>query len=166
MADPYSLALEYDAPNQELAYKIGFIVIKSIHEVLSGPRSGRWYPAPGNMAYDKLTPSKQRADNYYIKFTGAKTRNEVVGAAYRASAPGEAPAARTGRLRQSFHIIVTPGDGVWTVRIFTNVIYADDLEYGTERMAPRPFLEPAIEKAMPQIQSEYEIHFRRLVGRR
>jgi hypothetical protein len=166
MADPYTIALEYDVPTQELAYKIGFIIIRSIHEVLSGDRTGRWYPTPGNLAYDRLTPKDKRAENYHAKFTGARTRDEIVGSAYRASAPGEPPAARTGRLRQSFFMTIIPHEDYWTLRIFTNVTYADDLEYGTERMAPRPFIVPALERAKPQIEEEYVLHFRILVGRR
>jgi hypothetical protein len=166
MADPYTVALEFDLPTQGLAYRVGFIVLRSIHEVLSGPRTGRWYPAPGNLAYDKQTPREKRADNYYIKFTGASSRKEVVGAAHRASAPGEPPAARTGRLRQSFHMMIIPIEDGYRCRIWTNVVYADDLEYGTEKVAPRPFLEPAVERARGQIDKEIDVYFRRLIGRR
>jgi hypothetical protein len=55
-----------------------------------------------------MTPKEARASNYWVKFTGAESRNEIVGSAYQASAPGEPPAQRTGRLRQSFFLTVDP----------------------------------------------------------
>lgn len=147
-----TLTIEFEAPDSESAYKIGILIVESIHKVLSGSRSGRWYPLPGNLYYDRDTPSKQRADNYYVKFTGAKTRGEITGAAYQASAPGEAPAVRTGRLRQSFHMEVAPtAHGTYKVGVLTNVLYAGDLHYGTERVKARPFADKALKNVMPEI---------------
>jgi hypothetical protein len=153
MSTSETMTIMIPAPDQNSAYKIGFLVLSSIQRELSGPRSGRWYPMPGNMAYDRMTPKKLRASNYWVKFIGAKSRHEIVGAAYQASAPGEPPAVRTGRLRQSFYLVVDPdsGGGGYVAKIRTNVYYADDLNYGTERIAARPFVEPAIDKVMPEI---------------
>jgi len=58
------------------------------------------------------------------------------------SPPGHAPAAPTGRLRSS---ITHEVEGT-TGRVGTNVKYALFLELGTERMAPRPYLRPALHK--------------------
>ena len=58
------------------------------------------------------------------------------------SPPGHAPAAPTGRLRSS---ITHEIEGT-TGRVGTNVEYARYLELGTVRMAPRPFLRPALHK--------------------
>jgi hypothetical protein len=147
-----TLTIDFEVPDSESAYKIGIMLVESIHKVLSGPRSGRWYPLPGNLFYDRDTPSKQRADNYHVKFTGAKTRGEIQGAAYQASAPGEAPAVRTGRLRQSFHMEVMPtASGSYKVIVLTNVLYAGDLNYGTERVKARPFADKALAEIMPEI---------------
>jgi hypothetical protein len=147
-----ALTIDFEVPDSESAYKIGILIVESIHKVLSGSRSGRWYPLPGNVLYDKNTPSKDRAENYYVKFTGAKTRGEIQGAAYQASAPGEAPAVRTGRLRQSFHMMVVPtASGTYRVEVTTNVVYAGDLHYGTERVKPRPFADKALKEIMPEI---------------
>jgi hypothetical protein len=147
-----TLTIEFETPDSESAYKIGILIVESIHHVLSGSRSGKWYPLPGNIYYDKNTPVKDRADNYHVKFTGAKTRGEIQGAAYQASAPGEAPAVRTGRLRQSFHMEVYPtASGTYIVKVLTNVIYAGDLHYGTEKVKPRPFADKALKRVMSEI---------------
>lgn len=60
---------------------------------------------------------------------------------HTASAPGDPPAVDTGRLRQSITALkITPGH--W--RVGTNVEYAIYLEFGTRRVAPRPFFRPAV----------------------
>lgn len=62
------------------------------------------------------------------------------------SAPGEPPGVVTGELRRSmtYEIEKTP-QGV-TGRVGTNKEYAVPLEFGTSRMAARPFLRPCFEK--------------------
>lgn len=63
---------------------------------------------------------------------------------HTASAPGDPPAVNTGRLRQSITALqISPGR--W--RVGTNVEYAIFLEWGTRKMAPRPFMRPAVEKS-------------------
>ena len=91
--------------------------------VLSGRRSGRTYRVP---------------------YTQAN---------YRASAPGEAPAARTGTLKNSWGIIAmgSAALGRYSSGIQTNVPYAELLENGTSRMAARPFRERIIRQASPRI---------------
>ncbi|GBF05847.1 hypothetical protein DAERI_060107 [Deinococcus aerius] len=58
-----------------------------------------------------------------------------------ASAPGDPPAVDTGRLRQSMTALQIKR-GHW--RVGTNVEYAIYLEFGTRRIAPRPFFRPAV----------------------
>lgn len=60
---------------------------------------------------------------------------------HRASSPGQAPATDTGRLASSIMADIT---GL-TAEVSANVQYAAPLEFGTINMAPRPFLEPALE---------------------
>ncbi len=64
------------------------------------------------------------------------------GRSHQASAPGDGPAVDTGRLRQSI-AVVRVADGHY--KVGTNVQYAPFLEFGTRRMAPRPFMRPALE---------------------
>lgn len=77
-------------------------------------------------------------------------------ATYKASAPGEAPTVRSGNLRMSWRQrTASEGTGKdLTVRpaITTDVKYAPWLDEGTIKMAPRPFKEPIIEHAMPNIR--------------
>ena len=116
--------------------------------VLRGQRSGRRYKVPG-------TYRRQRD-----KVTG-KMRN---GRYYTASAPGEPPAVRTGTFRNSWKPSAVYSDayGEYWSRISSDVRtengrynLGDILEDGTQRMAPRPYGERIIEKAMPNIRKIY-----------
>jgi hypothetical protein len=143
--------LTIDTPDQDSAHKVSVIILRSIQKRLSGSRHGRWYPAPGNKFYDRYS-REYSAPNYHIKFTGTFDRGEIIGSAYQASAPGEPPAVRTGRLRQSFFAVITKkSDLRYTVAVRSNVFYADDLEYGSEKISARPFIRPVMEELMPII---------------
>lgn len=61
---------------------------------------------------------------------------------HQASAPGEAPASDTGKLVGS---IVASNKGAHVI-IEARSAYARMLEYGTRKIAPRPFFMPAIER--------------------
>ncbi len=63
------------------------------------------------------------------------------GRSHRASAPGEAPANDTGVLANS---IRAASAGRLTWRVGASARYGAALELGTARMAPRPFLAPAL----------------------
>jgi HK97 gp10 family phage protein len=68
---------------------------------------------------------------------------------HRASAPGEAPASDTGRLVNSFVTglnRVAGGLSSFIIAGGGTVKYARILEFGTTKMAPRPFMFPALEK--------------------
>jgi len=58
------------------------------------------------------------------------------------SAPGQPPAVQTGNLFRSIRSV--PGVGSVEREVEAGAEYAGFLEYGTSRMAPRPFMEPAI----------------------
>ncbi len=102
-------------------------------EVLKGQRSGKVYRKP---------------------FTKHAT--------YTASAPGEAPARRTGNLRMHWSGQVrsenSSNGGVAIVaELESQEYYAGILENGTNdgKIAPRPFVEKIKEKAMPEILKIY-----------
>ena len=67
-------------------------------------------------------------------------------ATHQASAPGEAPAIDMGALVNS---IQTEQEESVVQVVFTNQRYAPHLEFGTSRIAPRPFLGPAAEAVRP-----------------
>ena len=78
------------------------------------------------------------------------------GGTYRASAPGEPPALRTGTLRRSWRPLYI-GDERQNPAIESSVPYADYMEDGTPggKIAPRPYEEKIKEKAMPKIREIY-----------
>jgi len=93
-------------------------------ETLSGHRSGRIYYVPG-------------------------TRRR-----YTASAPGEAPAQATGKLRQSVKTTIEGKDRAVIGKVGTDLEYGKVLEFGTRgpKLAPRPWLRPSFEKALPRVK--------------
>jgi HK97 gp10 family phage protein len=71
-----------------------------------------------------------------------------------ASAPGRPPAVDTGRLRASItHEVHKEGDQIVGL-VGTNVEYAPHLEFGTNKMAARPFLRPALFNNVPEIKRQ------------
>lgn len=62
------------------------------------------------------------------------------------SSPGEPPAVVTGTLRASITHRVDDEDSEPVGYVGTGVKYAQPLEFGTSKMAARPFLFPALEK--------------------
>lgn len=122
--------------------------------VLRGQRSGRQYNLPntGRVRYNKR---KKTAKITYRK--------------YRASAPGEAPAVRTGQFRlkwdsKAYGIGGASGSTFEAhSQIESNVrtdggkyLLGEILEEGTGKMAPRPYQEPIVEKAKPRIIKIYK----------
>lgn len=77
-------------------------------------------------------------------------------ATYRASAPGEPPALRTGDLRRSWRPLpyaeMVAGEKQYTPGIHTDVKYAPMLENGTAKIAPRPFQDEIKQQAWPEVK--------------
>lgn len=71
------------------------------------------------------------------------TRGSVSGKGHVASKSGEAPNSDTHRLDRS---IETARVGPLKVKVTANSGYAAALEFGTSRVAPRPFMRPARDK--------------------
>ncbi len=122
-------------------------------EVLKGERSGKVYHKPGTHgAATKATRALKK--DYRHKLRG--------GQLYRASAPGEAPALRTGNLRMhwSGDVKVQNNSGGVTVDavLESQEKYAYYLEKG-KGMEPGPFVEKIKEKAEPEIRKIYEEPF-------
>ena len=63
------------------------------------------------------------------------------------SAPGESPNSDTGYL---VNMTGTQSERVNQAEAFSSASYADDLEFGTHKLAPRPAMSPAFEKTKAQ----------------
>ncbi len=133
MVDPLSIKITDNIPQlQRLLKKAGernikeatFFVHKTlIGEVLVGNRTGKTYRIPGGAR-------------------GVKKKTY-----YTASAPGEAPARRTGALVTDYKPTVKGFVGI----VGAMLIYALMLEKGTQKMAPRPHLGVAFSKSKADI---------------
>lgn len=96
--------------------------------------------AEGIVAHARQSMAESKSGREYKR--NKKGRNHI------ASAPGESPAKDTGLLINSLNaehagLVSTVG---------TNADYAMHLEFGTVKMEPRPFLEPAFEAAKPEFE--------------
>lgn len=81
---------------------------------------------------------------------------------HQASAPGESPASDTGRLVNSIRTGYDMNALVGTVTAST--AYAAALEYGTARMAARPYLRPALARRRDAIEAEVAAAVRAALG--
>jgi hypothetical protein len=88
---------------------------------------------------------------------------------HQASAPGEPPAANTGRLRASWTLIPPEKVGAATTQdqgfayieqtrnkstlytLGTNLVYARAMEYGHGKIAPRPYIRPVLKAVEPKV---------------
>lgn len=69
-----------------------------------------------------------------------------------ASAPGEAPHVRTGTLRRGVTgRVEDDSKGIVILVGVAGVPYAADLEFGKSRLAPRPYIRPAIQENKKEI---------------
>ena len=96
---------------------------------------------------------KQHIARGLLEFSArvVETIQESISTAYPPpSAPGEPPHLRTGALRRSAQIESVDEEGV-TISVGgenTGAPYAAALEFGTARMAPRPFVQPVLNVAV------------------
>jgi len=68
---------------------------------------------------------------------------------HTASAPGQAPADDLGTLANSYGAeFQKVNQYVWSATVGSPLFYAPRLEFGYERILPRPHLEPAIDEVM------------------
>ena len=103
--------------------------------VLRGNRSGKTYLVPGTQKH------------------------------YRASAPGEPPAVRTGAFRLSWgtHVHVEKNGthfraaaAIESKERAGSRLLGEILENGTEKMEPRPYKQAVITRALPKVKSIYQ----------
>lgn len=88
-----------------------------------------------------------------ILTTGPRTGRVYTfrGRKHQASAPGEPPALRTGRLAKSVDYQVS---GWHTMVLGEEAEYAKFLEHGTRRMQPRPHLQVAVRNTQTVVMQE------------
>lgn len=94
------------------------------------------------------------------KKTGRIYRRRTV--SHQASAPGQAPAVDTGRLRGSIDVD-TSRISALVVTIRAQTEYAEHLEFGTSRMAARPYMRPALAKATKSLDRDIARAIKRAV---
>lgn len=144
------------------AYRASNELANATAYVLRGQRSGRRYRVPGTYRRQKDS------------VTG-KMRNGVY---YTASAPGEAPAVRTGVFRagwkrrnyvddrsghdRTIHAVTENDEKVGRGKHLLGEILENGRRDG--RMAPRPYKQKVVDMAMPKVVSIYRARYRRQGG--
>lgn len=84
---------------------------------------------------------------------------------HQASAPGEAPASDTGTLVGRIRVDDSKLDEL-RARVVASTAYAAHLEYGTQKMEPRPFLRPALSNKKQEIELVIASEVSRVLRRR
>jgi len=97
--------------------------------------------------------------------SGEKSGNVYTrrGVTHRASAPGEPPAADLGNLHNS----ITIRENIAKIEAVVNASakYARALEYGTQKMEPRPFMRPALAANLKAIEAAIALEARVFLGK-
>lgn len=106
----------------------------------------------------KIASEAKRSLNDGNKSGRLYTRRSV---SHRASAPGEAPATDTGRLVNSIVATFKGAGEAFTIAGRGLAKYAPLLEFGTSKIAPRPFMLPALEKSKAWITARFNDAVRR-----
>lgn len=76
-----------------------------------------------------------------------------------ASSPGESPHRRTGYLQESVSWGVDRFGPIYTLTVASTALYSVYLEFGTERMAARPFMAPALQRWAPILVARLDSAF-------
>ena len=75
------------------------------------------------------------------------------GKSHQSSAAGQYTASDTGNLASNINVQIDTGGLSGTVESKAN--YSSMLEYGTSKMAARPFMQPSAERARPFIRQKF-----------
>ncbi|MBI1243765.1 MAG: hypothetical protein GC202_02075 [Alphaproteobacteria bacterium] len=122
-----------NAPKTELA-SLAREAKADLVQTLREPKSGRIYG--------------RRTSRFYKLVSGVALRKSKATKEYRASAPGEAPAPRTGALARSVRSVAPRVAGGLSVVVFADrrvSFFRHMLEFGTSKAAARPFIAPLVE---------------------
>lgn len=85
----------------------------------------------------------------------------ISGRAHIASRPGEPPNEDTGRLTRGIKVVKHRGRNA--VQVVSEAPYAGFLEFGTSRMAERPYLRPALRRGAKKIAVNAKVEINKLV---
>jgi HK97 gp10 family phage protein len=88
------------------------------------------------------------ADLIKVEAAHLITEGAVSGAAHVPSKPGEPPNEDTGLLRSRIEVHQT---APLTVQVSSNAPYAVELEFGTSKMAERPYMRPATKRKRKEV---------------
>lgn len=119
------------------------VFVGVIKEMLSHPGTGR-VRVGGRNRVGRGSFNRNKAGKLVAVHRGASRVN--FDPTNRASAPGQPPAPDTAYLRNSIGYELTTET---TSEVGTPVEYAQPLEFGTTRIAPRPFMRPSYAIAAP-----------------
>ncbi len=137
-----------DEAMREILLTAGFEIQIAVKKSMNEPKTGIIYGVTRMVERSVFTTVKDFDGSKFRIKTG--TKKVKARKKHQASAPGDAPAVDTGALVNS---IKTEADGSNRVLVGTNSEYAEPLEFGTARMAARPFLRPAIENSKERIET-------------
>lgn len=90
------------------------------------------------------------------------SRGAVSGMRHQPSTPGDPPNRDTGELQAQLKVAQPD---MLTAQVVSDVPYASALEFGTSRMAARPYLRPARDRAKPKIAALFHGEMNELVKR-
>lgn len=126
------------------AIRAGSLVfVGVIKEMLSHPGTGK-IRRGGRNRVGKGSFNRGKDGKLHMVHRGAARTN--IDSTNRASAPGQPPAPDTAQLRNSIDYELSSAT---TSNVGTNVEHAEPLEFGTTRIAPRPFMRPSLVIAGP-----------------
>lgn len=111
-----------------------------------------------DMIYRGIYAATKEAESIAVDLVSQPGTGRVYrrnGTFHQASAPGESPAVDTGALRQSIDSTIGPTDGGARGIVSATQSYAVNLEFGTERMAPRPFLSRIQREFLERIKATF-----------
>ena len=91
------------------------------------------------------------ANRVQVDAQNSITEGATSGAGHVVSLPGEAPNADTHRLDTQIETIRGSEPGTIKYVVSSNAPYASALEFGTSKMAARPYMAPALEKNRERI---------------